>query len=1001
MRMLSRVNSLIQQLRALSQRLTAPDRSVRGPELRRQSALLASSLWLVQLVNVGLLAVRAPLVSLHLTVETGSRLGITLSLIVLIAAARRGYVQAVGLAAAVVGALVLFGLALAGLPDALNYLMITILFGSLFVPLRLNLGLLLAQLAALLLLGTWSTQVSLAQVIIGPFSLLLTTGVIILVMARHRNLLERSRLAQLASSEQHLNDVIVNNVEGMLVLDGNDCVCFLNPAAERLLNRPAAQILNVPVGLPLSGDQPVELDLQCDGRPSIVEMRALDITWDNAPARLITLHDVTARKQADDERRISEEKVRYFIEQSMEGIALLDESGRVVEWNPALEQITGWSRTEVLGRFQWDVQFLLTPSEYQTPERYERFKALIQTALRTGEGAFLRQPVEAPLMRADGGRRTIQQLTFPIRTDSGYRIGLTALDITARKTAEDQLRLLSRAVEQSPACIVMTDPAGNITYVNPAFTAVTGYALDEVLGRNPRILQSGLTPLDTYRQLWETLLCGETWQGEFLNRKKSGALFWGSASISPITDNQGQLTHYLAVQVDITERKRMESSEREQRLLAQALRETAAALNSTLQLDEVFDRILENVGRVVPHDTANILLLDSSCEVAYVARSQLPDHQGSTETVPMRHFAVARLASLRQMMETHQPYIVADTRDDAAWLPTPDREWLRSYLGVPMVIHDQIVGFLNVNSARPNFYSVEQAERLQAFASQAALALNNAQLYETVQRYSVDLERRVAERTRDLTAANAQLAEANARLTELDRLKDDFVSRISHELRTPLTSIRIYLELLDHGKPEKQAKYREILNRESARLEALIVDLLEVQRLAADDFIGQRQAVDVNHLILNLLAERSDALRERQLHMLHDLRSDLLPAMTDPILVRQAVANVLKNALDYTPAGGQVLVTTDLRHQAQRAWVTITIADTGPGISDEDYPHIFERFYRGAAARNYTVPGTGLGLVISRDILNKLGGQISCERRPERGAVFAIWLPAAASPGDL
>jgi len=130
------------------------------------------------------------------------------------------------------------------------------------------------------------------------------------------------------------------------------------------------------------------------------------------------------------------------------------------------------------------------------------------------------------------------------------------LDLKRRgEISEERLRTLSRAVEQSPASVVITDPQGSIEYVNPKFTAITGYTLQEALGENPRILKSSLTPAATYRELWETVLSGREWHGEFANKKKNGELYWESAFISPIKDATGAITHLVAVKEDITERK--------------------------------------------------------------------------------------------------------------------------------------------------------------------------------------------------------------------------------------------------------------------------------------------------------------------------------------------------------------------------------------------------------------------------------------------------------------
>lgn len=129
-------------------------------------------------------------------------------------------------------------------------------------------------------------------------------------------------------------------------------------------------------------------------------------------------------------------------------------------------------------------------------------------------------------------------------------------NVTDHKQVDRRLRVLSRAVEQSPVTIVITDPTGAIEYVNPKFVQTTGYTVEEALGNNPRVLKSGQQPAEFYKELWETISTGHDWHGEFSNKRKNGEIYWESASISPIRDSQGQIIHFVAIKEDITQRKR-------------------------------------------------------------------------------------------------------------------------------------------------------------------------------------------------------------------------------------------------------------------------------------------------------------------------------------------------------------------------------------------------------------------------------------------------------------
>ena len=163
-----------------------------------------------------------------------------------------------------------------------------------------------------------------------------------------------------------------------------------------------------------------------------------------------------------------------------------------------------------------------------------------------------------------GARSYVEQLKdgrWFLASDSMTSAGETAcvrVDITESKRSEEELRKLYRALEQSPASVVITDTQGNIEYVNPKFEEITGYRSEEVLGQNPRILKSGDKTAEDYKEMWDTIISGRVWRGQFHNKRKDGAIFWESASISPVRGTDGEITHFIAVKEDITAQKRAE-----------------------------------------------------------------------------------------------------------------------------------------------------------------------------------------------------------------------------------------------------------------------------------------------------------------------------------------------------------------------------------------------------------------------------------------------------------
>lgn len=198
-------------------------------------------------------------------------------------------------------------------------------------------------------------------------------------------------------------------------------------------------------------------------------------------------------------------------------------------------------------------------------------------------------------------------------------------DITEHKMADEKLRQFSRIVQQAPISIVITDLAGKIEYVNPHVTYVTGYSPDELYGCNPRILQSGLTAPEVYEDLWATLQAGGVWQGEFENRKKNGEFFAEQAVLAPVADPAGQLTHYVALKLDITERRRMNQA------LQVSLREKVALLN------EVHHRVKNNLQIIT-----SLLRLEAGRSSQPDTKMVLKDVQGRIRAMALLHEALYR-----------------------------------------------------------------------------------------------------------------------------------------------------------------------------------------------------------------------------------------------------------------------------------------------------------------------------------------------------------------------
>ena len=268
---------------------------------------------------------------------------------------------------------------------------------------------------------------------------------------------------------------------------------------------------------------------------------------------IVSLRTREEHRRAEEARRSSEDRFRNLVETSSDWVWEIDENGIYTYASPQVHNILGYRPEEVLGK---------TPFDLMPVDEAERVAAVF-APIADAHDPF--DCLENTNQHKDGQLVVLESSGLPVFDSSGNFSGYRGIDrdITERIRANRELQRLSTAVQQSPASIVITDPIGNIEYVNPKFTEITGYSAEEVVGQNPRILKSGYQAIEFYQDLWNTITSGRIWSGELRNRKKSGELFWENASISPILNEMGEISSFVAVKEDITERKQAEDVARQ------------------------------------------------------------------------------------------------------------------------------------------------------------------------------------------------------------------------------------------------------------------------------------------------------------------------------------------------------------------------------------------------------------------------------------------------------
>jgi two-component system sensor histidine kinase VicK len=251
------------------------------------------------------------------------------------------------------------------------------------------------------------------------------------------------------------------------------------------------------------------------------------------------------------------------------------------------------------------------------------------------------------------------------------------------------------------------------------------------------------------------------------------------------------------------------------------------------------------------------------------------------------------------------------------------------------------------------------------------------------------LEVRVGERT-------AELTQAYEHLKSLSQAKDEFVSNVSHELRTPLTNLKLYHSLVQSSPKKAAPEYLETMQREMERLRHIIEDLLALSTIDQGQIAVDRSEMNLNLMADEYVHDRPMLAESRGLTLTLEQQPDLPLVQADERLLGQVLSILLTNALNYTPSGGRIKVSTHTRPQDEQMWVGFSVSDDGPGISSDELPHLFERFFRGSAAHESSASGTGLGPSIAKEIVDRHGRlvEVTSEGVPGKGATFSVWLPA-------
>jgi PAS domain S-box-containing protein len=316
---------------------------------------------------------------------------------------------------------------------------------------------------------------------------------------------------------------------------------------------------------------------------------------------------------------------------------------------------------------------------------------------------------------------------------------------TALRESEEKYRLLA---ETATDIILIHDMQGHMTYINSAGINLTGYSAEELGTFNIVDLTSGRYHAEIVERNRKRVAGNHgVYLYEVDIHSKTGKIIPLEVN-STLIMREGKPDSILLIARDITERKRVENAEREQRAFAEALAEVTATVNSTLDYHEVMIRIIETIESVIPnHHGTNIMLLEAGGATQIIHSCGCYARHGYSTPTPGTLSNIRKLPLLASVLDSKESLVIADTKNSEEWRVVDGFGWIRSYAAAPILIEGEVVGFLNIDSATPGYFNETHATRLKAFADQAAIALKNARLYRELETYSESLEQAVRERT--------------------------------------------------------------------------------------------------------------------------------------------------------------------------------------------------------------------------------------------------------------
>ncbi len=606
------------------------------------------------------------------------------------------------------------------------------------------------------------------------------------------------------------------------------------------------------------------------------------------------------------------------IESTTDGILVVDLNMRITSYNSRFLEIWQVDRTVAE---QGDDETLLAACMAKMPDP--------EAGIREIQDIYNNPEAEesSTMVLKDG--RILERYSRPQRLGDEIIGRVWSIrDVTERYRQEADLRKLSLAIEASPLGVMITDTKGNIEYVNTSYTRITGFAKIEAIGSDSSFVDYMDLSSEVMDEMKTSLLNGNSWHGECRSRRKDGTRYWEALSIAPVKNNEGHVSHYLAMREDITERREMEQALRENKLRIQE----AAAISSlgffqldystmTFTLDDLLWRVL---GSSIEKEGG-----DQISAEAYLERFCHPDDRGIIQEAIGRTFQATE-----------------DYQDELEYRVTMDDGSIRNAHVRYRVEMPKNGTPLTTYGSHQDITEVKQNE----------LALKEAK----------------------------EAAEAAA------RIKSEFLANMSHEIRTPMNAIIGMSHLaLRTDLTAKQRDYISKIDQSSRSLLTIINDILDFSKIEAGKLEIESVPFYLDDVLDYLSGMMAVRTREKGLELIFNIPSDFPQELVgDPLRLGQILLNLGSNAVKFTEEG-EIVISAEVENRDDSGIMArFTVRDTGVGLTPEQQERLFESFSQADSSTTRKYGGTGLGLAICKNLSEMMGGEIGVDSEAGVGSSF-------------